>query len=208
MVAQDWRFQQRSGSLIHGRLAGLYVHMHAFIDINTCMCTYWQGAVRSGRPPIEDGSHVQTRCTARSPTPSASDGSPCNCLALRQATRHVSQIYDRHLSEAGLRGSQYSILSKLGRLGPLPIGKLAETMVMERTALGRALGPLERDKLIKVGPGPDGRTRSVALTAAGRARLKVAAVQWRKAQKEFETAFGSDAAADLRATLQRVVTTV
>jgi hypothetical protein len=48
----------------------------------------------------------------------AMDPTQCNCLALRQATRHLSQIYDRHLAEAGLRGSQYSILSKLGRLGP------------------------------------------------------------------------------------------
>lgn len=120
----------------------------------------------------------------------------------------MSQIYDRHMAEAGLRGSQYSILSKLGRLGPLPIGKLAETMVMDRTALGRALGPLEREKLIAVGPGPDGRTRSVSLTAAGEARLKEAAMHWRKAQKEFEERFGAGEAAALRATLQRVVATV
>jgi DNA-binding MarR family transcriptional regulator len=139
---------------------------------------------------------------------SAFDRSPCNNLALRQAARHVSQIYDRHMAEAGLRGSQYSILAKLGRLGPQPIGRLAETMVMERTALGRALGPLERDKLIKIGPGPDARTRSVALTPAGETRLKEAAVHWRKAQKAFEQAFGESEAESLRATLQRVVATV
>ena len=134
-----------------------------------------------------------------------SDQTPCNCLALRQAARHLSQVYDRHLSQTGLRSSQYSILSKLSRLGPMPIGKLADSMVMERTALGRALGPLERDRLVAVGPGSDGRTRSVSLTAAGQARFKAAAVHWRKAQKEFETSFGADAAAGLRATLLRVV---
>ncbi len=142
------------------------------------------------------------------PGAAALDSSPCNNLALRQAARHVSQVYDRHMAEAGLRGSQYSILAKLGRLGPLPIGKLAETMVMERTALGRALGPLERDKLIKVGPGADGRTRSVSLVPAGQTRLKEAAVHWRKAQKAFEEAFGEREAVALRATLQRVVATV
>jgi DNA-binding MarR family transcriptional regulator len=136
------------------------------------------------------------------------DMSPCNNLALRQAARHVSQIYDRHMAEAGLRGSQYSILSKLGRLGALPIGKLAEVMVLERTALGRALGPLERDKLVIVGPGPDGRTRSVRLTPAGQTRLKEAAVHWRKAQKEFEAQFGGDESQALRATLHRVVQVV
>jgi DNA-binding MarR family transcriptional regulator len=139
------------------------------------------------------------------PDPTAADQTPCNCLALRQAARHLSQIYDRHLAEAGLRGSQYSILSKLGRLGPMPIGKLAAAMVMDRTALGRALRPLERDKLVKVGAGPDGRTRSVSLTPAGEARFKAANVQWRKAQKEFEGKFGAYEAASLRETLRRVV---
>jgi len=133
------------------------------------------------------------------------DLSPCNCLALRQAARHVSQFYDRHLAEAGLRTTQYSILSKLGRLGALPINKLAATMVMERTALSRAIGPLERDGLIKVGPGPDGRTRSVTLTSTGQARLKAAAVHWRRAQKEFEIAVGTTSAADMRTELQRVI---
>ena len=85
---------------------------------------------------------------------------PCNCLALRQAGRHISRLYDRHLAEAGLRTTQFSILSKLGRLGAMPISKLADTMVMERTALSRAIGPLERDGLVKIGAGPDGRTRS------------------------------------------------
>jgi DNA-binding MarR family transcriptional regulator len=135
----------------------------------------------------------------------AMDQTQCNCLALRQAARHLSQIYDRHLAEAGLRGSQYSILSKLSRLGAMPIGKLAESMVLERTALGRALQPLERDRLVKVGAGPDGRTRSVSLTPAGEARFKAANVHWRKAQKEFETKFGSDEAAGLRSSLRRVV---
>jgi DNA-binding MarR family transcriptional regulator len=133
------------------------------------------------------------------------DQTTCNCLALRQAARHLSQIYDRHLAEAGLRGSQYSILSKLSRLGPMPIGKLAATMVMDRTALGRALRPLERDRLVKVGAGPDGRTRSVSLTAAGEARFKTANVHWGKAQQEFEAKFGADEAAGLRSSLRRVV---
>jgi DNA-binding MarR family transcriptional regulator len=133
------------------------------------------------------------------------DATPCNCLALRQAARHISQLYDQHLAEVGLRTTQYSILSKLGRLGAMPISKLAATMVMERTALSRAIGPLERDGLVKVGAGPDGRTRRVELTPTGQARLKAAAAHWRRAQKEFELAVGAADAADLRTVLQRVI---
>ena len=133
------------------------------------------------------------------------DPTPCNCLALRQAARHISQLYDQHLAEVGLRTTQYSILSKLGRLGAMPISKLAATMVMERTALSRAIGPLERDGLVKVGAGPNGRTRSVKLTPTGETRLKAAAAHWRRAQKDFEIAVGAGNAAGLRTELQRVI---
>ena len=129
----------------------------------------------------------------------------CNNLALRQAARQVSQLYDRYMAEVGLRGTQYSILSKLNRIGPMPIGKLADVMVMERTALSRAIGPLERDGLVTVGEGPNKRTRRVALTAAGETKFRAAQVQWRKAQKVFENAFGADNAASLRTTLRRVI---
>jgi len=144
-----------------------------------------------------------------SPTGSASstaDETPCNSLALRQASRHLSQIYDRHLAETGLRGSQYSILSRLARLGPMTIGRLAEVMVMERTALGRALKPLQRDKFIVIAAGEDARVRQVSLTAKGKAKFEAARKHWLKAQGEFEAAFGAENAATLRATLRRVAT--
>jgi DNA-binding MarR family transcriptional regulator len=136
---------------------------------------------------------------------SSLDQSACNCLALRQAARHVSQIYDRHLASEGLRTTQYSMLAKLSRLGPLSINELAKSMVMDRTTLGRAIRPLERDRLLSIGAGDDGRTRSLRLTPAGEARLKAAAAKWREAQKEFEAAFGVGDAADLRTALRRVI---
>src|SRR5262252_2897704 len=129
----------------------------------------------------------------------------CNCLALRQAARHVTQLYDSYLSSEGLRTTQYSILAKLNRLGPLSINELAKSMVMDRTTLGRAVRPLERDRLLTIGAGEDGRTRSLRLTTKGDARLKAAAPKWREAQKEFEAAFGARDAAGLRDVLQRVV---
>jgi len=138
-------------------------------------------------------------------TSPALDSTECNCLALRQAARHVSQIYDGHLAAVGLKGTQYSILSKLNRLGPLSINELAKSMVMDRTTLGRAVRPLERDKLLTIEAGEDARIRRLKLTPAGQAKLKAAAAQWREAQKEFELAFGVHEAAEMRAVLRRVV---
>jgi DNA-binding MarR family transcriptional regulator len=129
----------------------------------------------------------------------------CNCFALRQASRHVTQVYDRHLAKEGLRATQFSVLLTLSRLDRISINELAKAMVMDRTTLGRAVRPLERDGLLTIGPGDDGRTRSLSLTLAGATRLKAAAGRWREAQQEFETAFGSREAADLRSTLRRVI---
>src|SRR5690242_14052443 len=53
----------------------------------------------------------------------------CNCLALRQAARHVTQFYDQYLASTGLRTTQFSILAKLRRLGPMTINRLAAEMV-------------------------------------------------------------------------------
>jgi DNA-binding MarR family transcriptional regulator len=133
----------------------------------------------------------------------------CNCLAIRQAARQVTQLYDGYLAAAGLRSTQYSILSRLARMGPLPINKLAEAMVMDRTTMGRAVLPLERERLVAVSSGKqDGRVRTIRLTPAGEKRLALARTLWLQAQEKFETSYGTGAAADLRSALTRVVEAV
>src|SRR5437868_10355181 len=115
--------------------------------------------------------------------------SDCNCQALRQAARRVTQAYDTHLASVGLKTTQYSILAKLNRLGPMSINEMAKLMVMDRTTLGRAVRPLERDKLLTIQADDDARRRNLRITPAGEARVKAAAAKWRDAQKEFELAY-------------------
>jgi DNA-binding MarR family transcriptional regulator len=132
----------------------------------------------------------------------------CNCLALRQATRHVTQYYDGHLSPAGLRTTQFSILSKLARMKTATINAMADEMVMDRTTLGRTVQPLERDGLIEVRRGrEDRRSRELHLTDAGKARLRQATSAWEQAQRGFEAAFGGERAASMRALLREAVAT-
>ncbi len=76
----------------------------------------------------------------------------CNCLALRQAARQVTQFYDQFLAPSGLRSTQYSILARLQRKGPMTINALAGELVMDRTTLGRNILPLQRDGLIAASP--------------------------------------------------------
>jgi DNA-binding MarR family transcriptional regulator len=129
----------------------------------------------------------------------------CNCLALRQATRHVTQFYDRCLAPSGLRTTQLSILARLKRLGPLTINTLAHELVMDRTTLGRTMLPLERDGLIRIEDGPvDRRSKELHLTRAGAERLRVARKLWSEAQTEFEATFGANRASKLRNELRAV----
>ncbi len=139
------------------------------------------------------------------PDESQGEAEICNCLAVRQAARHVSQFYDQCLAPAGLRTTQYSILMKLKRLGPMTINALAERMVMDRTTLGRNILPLQREGLIAVAKGSaDRRRKELRLTEAGAARLRAGRAGWAEAQARFETVFGAKRSAELRALLHAV----
>ena len=130
----------------------------------------------------------------------------CNLAALRQAARHITQFYEQFMGSAGIRATQFSILAKLRRVGPMTINALAAEMVMDRTTLGRNIQPLQRMKLIAVKRGrEDRRSKEVQLTDAGVARLRLAVERWAEAQKTFETAYGGERAAELRSMLRDVV---
>ena len=129
----------------------------------------------------------------------------CNCLAIRQASRHVSQFYDQILAPSGIRTTQYAILSRLQRGGPMPINALAAALVMDRTTLGRNILPLERDGLIEIGASPqDRRRRELRLTPAGREKYRQAVECWAVAQQRFDQVFGDERAAHLRDLLREV----
>jgi DNA-binding MarR family transcriptional regulator len=132
----------------------------------------------------------------------------CNCLAIRQAARHVTQLYDQCMAPIGLRTTQFSILAKLSRLGPMTINVLARELVMDRTTLGRNILPLEREGLIRIGPGvTDRRSKEVSLTEAGAARIRAGFERWAEAQRRFEASFGKTEAAELRRVLRAVTAT-
>src|SRR5580704_1004927 len=125
----------------------------------------------------------KTTATSALPWPSINLAG-CNCLALRQAARHVTQVYDQFLAPSGLRSTQYSILARLNRKGAMTINALAAELVMDRTTLGRNMRPLQRDGLVAIGPGKsDRRRKELRLTPFGTARFQIAQKAWIKAQK-------------------------
>jgi DNA-binding MarR family transcriptional regulator len=130
----------------------------------------------------------------------------CNCLAIRQAARHITQFYDQVFAPVGLRATQYAVLSRLKRGGPMSINALAAALVMDRTTLGRNILPLQRDGLIENVASPDDkRRRDLRLSEAGAAKLNRASDCWAVAQARFDEVYGGERAAALRGLLREVV---
>jgi DNA-binding MarR family transcriptional regulator len=128
---------------------------------------------------------------------------PCNCYSLRQATRRVTQLYDRALAPLDLRATQYSLLAEVERLGPISLIPLADAMVMDRATLGHNIRPLEARGYLTLSVGRDRRSREVSLTKAGRKLLAKAMPLWQRAQAEFEAEIGVKEAAAMRTLLHR-----
>lgn len=125
---------------------------------------------------------------------------------MRKANRQISRFYDAHLEPAGLRLTQFLTLAALNEVGSTPINALAERLDIERTAMGKMVGFLERDGLVSIQPSPtDGRSRVIELTEAGRRLHDEAAPLWNEAQRQFAQLNGADNVAALRGALSRMV---
>lgn len=114
----------------------------------------------------------------------------CAGTTLRSAARAVSRGYDAALQADDLTVTQFAILRRVARAGELPLSRLAERMVMDRTTVYRALEPMSRAGLVRIDPAPRGRTRIVRLTPAGERRLSDSTAAWGSAQTRLIESFG------------------
>lgn len=121
----------------------------------------------------------------------------CTNFKLRQLARRVSQRYDQELAKAGLKTTQYSLLSHVLKLGPIRPGDLAAAMTMDASTLTRNLKPLLAAGWLEVAAGSDGRSRSVHITPAGRDKRAEAQAHWKVAQQQLNKQLGNDIVAAL-----------
>ena len=115
----------------------------------------------------------------------------CTNLKLRQLMRRVAQHYDLEMVGAGLRTTQYSLLSHVLKLGPLRPGELAKAMKMSASTLTRNLKPLVDAGWLVLAAGSDARSRIVAVTPAGRAKREEALLHWKVAQENLNKLLGT-----------------
>jgi DNA-binding MarR family transcriptional regulator len=126
--------------------------------------------------------------------------SPCACTTIRKASRALSRIYDDALAPAGLTVAQLGVLRAISRgpKGGEPLSRLAETLVMDRTSLYRALGPMARSGWLIIKDAPKGRAKVVQLSKAGISATTRAAEYWERAQSRVIGEFGIDRWATLQ----------
>lgn len=119
---------------------------------------------------------------------------PVSCTGgnLRRATRAVNQVYDAALAPVELKSTQFTLLAALGHLGEVPLTRLAEALVLDRTTLTRNLKPLIEQGLIRSGGDEDRRVRRLGLTAKGKRRLEKALPHWREAQRRMVDKLGAE----------------
>lgn len=129
----------------------------------------------------------------------------CNCFTVRKAARQISRLYDAYLQPSGLRITQFLTLATLNEQQSASVNALAERLDIERTALGKMIGFLERDGFVKMRPSPtDGRIRMVELTTEGADLFERAAPLWLEAQQQFSIMNGPKNVAVLRRSLSHM----
>ncbi len=114
----------------------------------------------------------------------------CTHLKLRQLMRRVAQHYDAEVGKAGLKTTQYSLLSCLVKLGDMKPGDLARVLKLDASTLSRNLKPLVASGWITLEAGVDGRSRLVSISAVGREKRQEAQRRWRVAQERLNDLLG------------------
>ncbi len=127
----------------------------------------------------------------------------CTNLRLHRLMRRLDQLYDAELARAGLKTTQYSLLSHVVRMAPVRPGVLAQAMDLQPSTLTRNLQPLVSAGWVVLGPGSDARSRVVTATAAGIEKQAQARRCWKTAQQAVNAMLGEAQVAGLHAALDR-----
>src|SRR6266536_948606 len=148
---------------------------------------------------------MNRRCTTRTGGRAPRELSTCVCGTLRMVSRALTQLYDDILRPSGLRVTQFSILAAIARMGKANLRQLERPLAMDQTTLTRSLGLLERDGMIERVSHPDGRVKAMRLTPRGARTLERARPLWARAQQKVLREVGTQAWADARRRLARLL---
>lgn len=118
--------------------------------------------------------------------------SNCLCQKARNAARILTRFYDSYFTDTRIEPTQFNMLVAIRLMEPVPLGKVASRLGLERTTLTRNLALLERDGLVHTASGEDARSRQLSLTAAGRRTLQSALRNWKQAHTAVVGVLGKE----------------
>ncbi len=131
----------------------------------------------------------------------------CLAVRIRMLNRIITSIYDDALRPLGITTSQANMLTAIDLVGPVKQAQLAEFLHIEKSTLSRNLSLMKKRGWVRVLPGEDERSHTVAITARGRKLLEEALPSWRKAQQAAVGILGDEGAATLKAVANRYLPT-
>jgi len=121
----------------------------------------------------------------------------CVALHVRMTARAVTRAYDEAMRPAGLKITQFVLLSALSTGAWRSVTELADRFALERTSLTRNLQLLVTAGLIEP-VACKGRASIYAVTGKGRAAIEAAIPHWQKAQERIEGGLGAENWIELR----------
>lgn len=116
----------------------------------------------------------------------------CTNLKLRQLGRMVTRHYDKYMSVAGLKNTQYALLSHIVNLGPIRPSDLARRMQMDASTLTRNLQPMAAQGWVTVGAGNNARDRLIEASSTGHAIRAEGQRAWKEAQLALNERLGTE----------------
>jgi len=124
---------------------------------------------------------------------------PISCLGdsvfvmARFLSRSVTEIFDEALRPFGISAAQFVLLSMIGETGSITRAEMARLRHLERSTLTRNLRLILSDGLVEeVSDNADGRSRPIALTAAGKELLLNAQPAWLRATAQAKARLGRE----------------
>ncbi|WP_109478215.1 MarR family winged helix-turn-helix transcriptional regulator [Paraburkholderia sp. C35] len=123
---------------------------------------------------------------------------------LSQASRSVTRLYRRYLTEADLTPRQFQILMEVGRNPSARMIELAEALSLDRTTLVRETQPLLRRGYIEASVEAR-RRQHISLTPQGTERLEEGLARCALAEEFLESSFGQDRMSQLMIELRAVI---
>ena len=112
--------------------------------------------------------------------------SECVLFRLRRLDRKMTQSFNRSLKPAGLRATQFAILTALSMFSPMNQQDFSEMMMMDQSTLSRNIKILTKLGLVSCEPGEDRRSREISLTREGAEKLAEAAPKWKEAHESLK----------------------